>query len=303
MRARSIITFLLIMVLAIAATGRAALVQDEDTQITPDEEWEARQIANEFTRRFDETHDLASIMDDLYVKDFKERLRHNPQGYFFISLRPEVALQATDEDLRRYYTTSLNFIYTGAFIGAAIKTIQKESNDEESEDKESELVREIIFSPQVTALLKSDPLLARALAEEEEGKEGSPAEPEKKADPKSETEGGKSSGKVEDDEMSIKTVEHLRSYLSTIEQVIALIREHLKSLPVPQTWQGLLDAARNSGQEADDAMGPRAYTTSNDYFGCPAGTRLICLDAMMFHMDLIRVDGQLKILNLYFVFD
>jgi hypothetical protein len=38
---------------------------------------------------------------------------------------------------------------------------------------------------------------------------------------------------------------------------------------------------------------------STDFYGYPKGTRLICVDMLIFHMDLVRVERKLKVLTLY----
>ena len=62
----------------------------------------------------------------------------------------------------------------------------------------------------------------------------------------------------------------------------------------------MMDSMREPEREPDsDRANARATVLTRADFGCPKGTRLICLKVLLFHMDLIRVDGQLKILHVH----
>jgi hypothetical protein len=48
-----------------------------------------------------------------------------------------------------------------------------------------------------------------------------------------------------------------------------------------------------------DLLKPRAWMLTEEFYGYPKGTRIICLNVLVYHMDLVRVDGKLKVLALY----
>jgi hypothetical protein len=307
LRMQPCIAFLLIIAITMAASGRSTICLDnplaETDEIRADEDWEAREIARQFIQRFEETGDIESLVKDLYVKDFSERLRQDTDPYFFITIEPEVAAQATDEDLRRHYATSLQFTYLSAFLYAAAGSARMAQSNTESGDDVSEPTIEEVLTQPVAAVLRSDPVLAAWMAEEFDNK-GSPNESGQSADSQVATEDDSTEKRVEEDAQKFKDVEQLRHYLSAIEQAIKLMREHLKSLPVPRTWQALQDWMRDPEQEREnDPVSPYVNVLTSEHFGAPKGTRLISLNILAFRMDLIQVDNQLKILHVYLVFD
>lgn len=295
---------LLVLTLALGSNASARCRQDDlppDEKVSVEEEREALEIAGQFVKSFEEKNDLLSLMDSLYVRDFDARLRDDLDRYIYLaSVEPELAARATDEDLRRLYAASLNFSYAGGLL-YGMREYKKKLSADESSDSEGTLNE--LLPPNVIAILKTDPILAEMIAEaekEEEGKSsGQLSGPEERADKDSKKE-ERTAGN------EIRSLEELRGYVSTLEKAGALIREHLKTLPAPRTWDELASALsaleKKDGKSDDngcDRMCPRITVLSNDFFGCPKGTRLVRLNVMAFHMDLVRVDGRLRILNVY----
>ncbi|MGB7925038.1 MAG: hypothetical protein WCF57_17490 [Pyrinomonadaceae bacterium] len=299
MSIRPAIAFLLVISMTLAATGRAHANNSprqtqEDTRLTFDEELEARSVAEQFVKRFEESDDLLSIVADLYVSDFNDRLRRDPIERFAVPVDPELAAQVDGDELSRYHITWLKFTYLYMLLlSAAWHQSASHLNGNAKPDDDDEQVPRLdeVLSPRLIALFRDDPALAELLIEESN-----------KDDKKSlETNVGNDPTKpAEERDQTIRTRERLRAYVSTLEKGVALMREHLRTQPAPQTWQTMMDSMREPGQEADnDSMDLHATILTRDDFGEPKGSRLICLKAMLFHMDLIRVDGQLKILNVY----
>lgn len=286
MRARTVLASLLIiaMTMATAARARTHPTQDDtpaETNETPnltlDEELEARQIAEQFIRRFEDSDDLLSIVDDLYVRDFGERLRHHVADRFLIPVDPELALQVKGDELRRYHIAMLKFTYFYALIAQAKHIAHQNNVEEEDNDKDFEVAE--VLPPRSVDVLKNDPSFAGMILESSK----------KRAEEK-----------VEEKDETIRDMERLRSLVKIMEQAVVILREHLQTLPAPHTWQALVDFMREPGQEPPtDRLRPRPFTLTDDDFGSPKGTRLICLDVLIFHMHLLRVDGQLRILNVY----
>lgn len=306
MSIRPVIAFLLIVALTVAALGRTSARVDNlsgetnDTQLAPDEEWEARSVAQQFAKRFEESDDLLAIMDDLYVKDFDERLRRDPADRFLLPIASDLAEQVRGGELRRCHITSLMFSYLYMMLIASawhdIIYLRGGAKPDEGEKAPSP---EDILPPQVIALLKNDPALSEALLEESKKEDYSENGSETEAGAEQQTVSVDNAAEKRDGDrdLTIKSMERLRAYISTLEQAIAMMRAHLRTLPVPQTWQTMMDSMPVLGHESDsDVTKPTATTFTHADFGCPKGTRLIHLKVLLFHLDLIRVDGQLKIL-------
>lgn len=307
MSIRPVIAFLLIIALTMTAVGRTrdnvddSSTETNDTQLTPDEEWEARSIAQQFASRFEESDDLLSIVNDLYVKDFDERLSRDPADRFLVPIAPDLAEQVKGGELSRCHITSLKFTYLYMMLLASawhnIITLRGgvKPDDDEQAPKPAEML-----PPRVVALLRSDPALAEALLEESEKDDDSKTSSEIDAGAEGQTVVVDNASEKRDDDrdLTIKSMERLRAYISTLEQAIAIMREHLRTLPGPKTWQAMMDSMREPEPEPDrDRVNAHATVLTRADFGCPKGTRLICLKVLLFHMDLIRVDGQLKILH------
>jgi hypothetical protein len=300
MRARPLIAVLLIVATTTTAAARARTlaplldppVETQDTtQPTPDEELEARAIAGEFIRRFESSDDLLSIVDDLYVSDFNERLRPNVADAFLVPIDSELALNVKGDELRRCHIATLKLIYLSVLISKAWYSIHNVDGNPRLENSDEELDPMEALPPRAVDLLKNDPAFAEMIFEA--SKKGTEAKSEQEQQESTE----ENEKKVEEKDQTIRDIERLRSYVSIIEQAVAAMREHLQTLPAPHTWQAMADAMRDPGESSpSDGLRPRVTILTSDSFGCPAGTRLICLDVMLFHMDLVRIDGQLKIL-------
>lgn len=281
-----------------AARGRQDERRAEEERITPAEEQEALLIAEQFVKSFEAQTTPLRVIDELFVKDFDARLRRSELSYliYLARVEPEVIAGASDEDLRRLYAASLNHMYACAFLYGADMYKQKLKGEEKGnrEPPVSELV-----PPEALAIMKGDPILAELIAEaEREEKSGQTKEPEASAEIEA-----KEAKKVE--EVEIKSLERLRGFTSTLEKVSSLIREQIKTAQGPHNWKELVSALEVAGalegRERDcEGMCPRVQILGEDFFGAPKGTRLICVNVfMMFHMDLVRIDGRLRILNIY----
>ena len=299
MRARPVIAVLLIIAITTTAARASTLapltdppVETKETPLTLDEELEARAIAEQFVRRFEGSDDLLSIVDDLYVSDFNDRLRNDVADRFIVPIASDLALQVKGDELRRCHIATLKFIYLYILIGAAWYRVNNLDGDARQEESDKEFNPVEALPARAVAVLKDDPAFAEMILEASKSSSKANGEVEEQAI----AEGAEK--KVKDADATIKDMERLRSYVSILEQAVAIMREYLETLPAPHTWQGLLDLIHALGQEpSDEPMRPRVITLIYDYFGCPKGTRLICINVMDFHMELVRVDGQLKILS------
>lgn len=288
MKARVLITKLLIALLATmnGAAARPLVVQETDDaiKITAEEEREVLEVAERFVRRIEETYDLAPLIGEMFVSDYAERLRREVVNEPLFLVNKGVAEQAGREDLLRYQVAWNNCLYVFALLVAAYEASHPAADDE-GEDEE-EFIKAL--PPDVLDLFKNDPVLASLFEEEQKdrAREKQSAEQSSKSD-------------SADDE-PIKSVEQLRGFTSTMERASALARKHLDASP-----SGITMLARHKGASEEenweaerDWMRPRAWALSREFYGYPEGTRIFCANALMYHMDLVRVDGKIKVLAL-----
>jgi hypothetical protein len=299
MRAQPLIAVLLIITMTTTAAHARTLaswddppVETNDAPLTPDEELEARAVAEQFISRFEGSNDLLSIVDDLYVRDFNDRLRDDVADRFIVPIASDLALQVKGDELRRCHIATLKFLYLYILIGSAWYSAHYPRADAEQEESEKEFNPMEALPARAIAVLKNDPAFAELILEASK----SSSKSNNKVEEQAIVEGVEK--KVEDRDLTIKDMERLRSYVSILEQAVAIMSEHLQTLPAPHTWQGFVDSMREPGEEpTGEPARPRVITLIYDSFGCPKGTRLICINVMDFHMELVRIDGQLKILS------
>lgn len=312
MNIRPAIAFLLLVSMTVTTVGRAPAraddlpVETDNTRLTFDEELEARSLAEQFIKRFEESDDLLSIVDDFYVRDFGDRLRRNPAERFIVPIDSRLAGQVEGDELRRYHMAMLKFTYLYMMLlaGAWYQSADRLNGNKKLDDDESVVRPKDALPPRALALIGGDPALAEMLLEESENAEASKKTTETDAvsDEQAIVADQDSGSRAEerDKDLTIKTIERLRGFISTVEQAVSIMREHLRSLPVPQTWQSIMGSISEPGQEiGSDQMTASVTLLAQQDFGCPKGTRLISLKVMPFSMELIRVDGQLRILNVY----
>jgi hypothetical protein len=294
---------LVFAVMATTAAGARTLASQEEIavetketpKLTPDEELEARSIAEQFISRFEGEDDLLSIVDDLYVRDFNERLRLNVADRFIVPVDSELALQVKGDELRRYHIAALKFFYLYILIGRATYLAQHPKGSLEPEDSEKEFDPVKVLPPRAVDVLKNDPAFAEMILES-----STKSAVEASGEPEQQGTAEQINRKVEDKDQTIRDMERLRALVSVMEQAVSIMREHLQTLPPPNTWQGLVDSMLAPDHEpTPDTLRPRALTLTSVDLGFPAGTRLICVDVLLFRMELVRVDGQLRILNVY----
>jgi hypothetical protein len=277
------------------------VAQSDDEKLTAEEEREAVQIAEQFVKGFEEKNQLSEVIDRLYVKDFDARLRAELNNYtYLVKVEPDVAAQASPEELRRLYAVSLGFWYKGGLL-TCIRMYNKKLAGDDSNDDPS--IKELLPA-NVVAVMKTDPVTAELLAEDErESPEGAaPSVVEKTGDADSRKE-------PETAALEIRSLERLRGYTSVLYKADALLYQYIKTLPGPKTVSALMSAysaleEKQAGvEDTCEGFCPRSYVLKEDFFGSPRGTRLICVNVLPFHMDLVRVDGRLQILNVYFMGD
>lgn len=286
--------------MALTSAARPLGVQDEDAnpKLTEEEEREAIAVGERFVRRLQETGDVAPLLRELFVADYAERLRRQESSVRpHLLLGKSVAAQASEEELKRYYIALNNAGYLGGLLSASYEASQTK---DEVDGKEHEPKLEELLPPDIMLLFKNDPILASLTEEQGSERIQSEEEPTRPNEMTGETAPEKESGNA-----PIQTLEQLRNFTSTLEEAARLSRKHLAALPTRLNW---LDRHEGADEEENwekerEWMSPRAWVLREDFYGYPEGTRIICMKVLCFHMDVVRVEGELKILALYFNMD
>ncbi|HEY6188314.1 MAG TPA: hypothetical protein VIW80_11570 [Pyrinomonadaceae bacterium] len=291
MKLRPFITLLLTITLTINATAQAARNGTDDTpadkddeKITAQEEREARELVAQLTTRWQETEDIGPLVEEFYVSDFAERLRHEPQLLYFAELKEELLTPETPPELKRHYVAMTNFLHLIFRLYTVYESMR-------TKDDEQELDLKRIIPANILNVFESNPNL-KALMDEEAGDQA-----EGRTGPQAQE------AQEQASEKGIKNIEQLRLLTNALEQAVVLLREHVKTLPATLSAREIVRAGRSEedagAAEEDDPLKPRSYTLTEEFYGYPAGTRLICVDLLPLHADLVRVGQRLKVVSIY----
>lgn len=271
----------------------AAQEVEDETKITQQEAAEAHEIAGRFLRRLHETNDLAPLVGEMFVPDYAVRLRQEASNKPLALLSKSAVEQASREELARYELALNNSLYLASLLLLAYQTSHPAEDDV---DEWSATYYKRMLPPEIIELCREDAIL-RVLFEEETNERGE--EDGSGASP------SENSNVIDHDDEPIRSREQLRSFTSTLEQAIVLARRHLDALPrKPAFVERHKGASEEENWKAErETLKPRAWTLTRESYGYPIGTRIICVNVAIYHMDLIRVDGQLKVLALYMDMD
>lgn len=275
---------------AFGRTNSGAQEASGESQLTAQEEQEAREIAERFIRRMEETGDLAPLIEELFVADYAVRLQQEAISKPLPLLSQSVAEAASREELVRYQLVLNNSLY----VATQLYLIYERSRPETDTDAEWGAAHYLrLLPPDIIELFKADPIL-KVLFEEEP-----PASADGNA-PEASTSG--EANVIDHDDEPVRTVGQLRGLTSTLEKAVVLARRHIAASPFkPNLTQRHKGANEEENwTEERKTMRPHVWLMLNrDSYGYPKGTKLICLHVLVYHMDLIRVDGKLKVLALY----
>jgi hypothetical protein len=275
-------------------TISAAQEAGDESKMTAAEEQEAREMVERFIRRMQETGDIAPLIGELFVSDYAARLQQEALAMPLPMLSRSAVEQASREELVRYQLAFNNSLYVAGQLFLNYKTSHPAEDDV---DEWGAAYYTRMLLPDIIELCKADPVLKMLFEEDTPGRAG---------ENRPEASSPEASGVIDHDDEPIRTVEQLRSFTSTLEQAIALARRHIAASPVKPS---LIERHKGANDEANwtaerEAMKPRVWLMLNrDSYGYPKGTRIICVNALIYHMDLIRVDGELKVLALYLDMD
>ena len=150
-------------------TGAAAAQAEE--QPTPDETRAVHALVDQFVNRLQETGEIATVMDELFVSDFatryvneqRKRVADHPQWYpqiYFapgLTYLPRLLDEASTNDWRRLSIATHNLVYYGFLIG--MNHFAKDLLKGEEPDLESLENLENIYPSNLVEFLKDDPIL------------------------------------------------------------------------------------------------------------------------------------------------
>jgi hypothetical protein len=309
------VALLALLLTTIPTTGQIQQERDNAAErITPDEEREARELLEEFDRKFAETHDIAPLIKEYFVSDFASRLNRHAETFPLQLVEwKDNAAPPEPDDLLRFYVASTNCLQTlFPLIYAAYQKAEKARGaDGEMKDP----TPYDVLPPAAIELIKSEPLLREvwdALDEQDEQKaDDSSSVSSTGGDKRASDEDGQ---KENDEKGKIDNAEKLRHITSIIESVAKILREHLKAHPV--TFERINKGGgervnKDEDEESDDGddglifdpaktkIFESARILSGEFYGYPKGTRLVCANAGALHAEMVRVDGRLRILTVF----
>jgi hypothetical protein len=287
-----------IVIVALLAPGAAArplrAQQEEAERLTPEEEREARDLAASLVRRFAAAKDYAPLLEEFFVRDLAERLGGEASAAevptedsfpFLRFVEPETVRQVDATDLRRFYAATLNCYFLAELRGRVAKYAKNKDRREEEDEKEAEL--RDYFPPDALTAAQRNPLLAKMIEEADDS--------DKPAEPEDESKAGE--GDEADGKLMLKGVVNFREMTATLEEVAALLRSSLKSLPA-DPLAGLLGEDLSASELAGEAvMDVKVEELNEPFRGEPEGARLVCVTARMFHIDLVQVERRFRVLN------
>ncbi len=245
---------------------------------TEEEKREARELAERFTRRFGETHDVAPLIEELFAEGFEDALRQSADVRALEFVERDVVARVPAEDLRRFFVAEFNFTCLSFAYLMEQSRLRELSRAESAEDVS---VMDV-YPAGALDVLRSDPtyVLLREKMESEERAESA----------------GEGSGR-EFDPRPIKSLEQMRRWGATMERASAVLRASVPSLAVQQALE-----RDGSAGEWDGYYTPDLYVLEEIEYGLPAGTRLIrarvqALLLLQFRFGMARDDGRLKIVT------
>jgi hypothetical protein len=239
-------------------------------EVTREESKRAQQVADLFVKRMIEAGDLAPVIDELFVADFIQRYikqRKNisqesnaPSEIFFapgLWYKPELLNQATEDDWRRFYIATFNFL-SQVFIVGTNRTANDLLNGRQPDVRELES----IIPPKTSGFFDAHPILKNFI-------------------------------KMKNKQAPIGALEEMRSATATLEQGLRLLREELGSgqLKPSNEAKKVFEMLIHP-----DIFEPVLEVSEKEFYGYPPGTRALLIQPpLMFGLTLVDVNGKYKI--------
>jgi hypothetical protein len=253
------------------ASPRVAEAQEARGRVTKEEEAEAREVSAAFLNRFFETHDFATVLDELYVNDYMPRYirgRHVAEeratdstfmleGVPSLSFSRRLAAHADERLWPRLFVAANNVMHYGLVATMSRKTLEELSDPEKF--AASDLLA--AYPPEAVKVLDANPSLANFIEK-----------------------GGK--------EVDVKTLEELRAVTEGMEKAERLTRAGFNvRVHATATLEQNLAVLKSLPARADVSLVADAKE-----FGYPEGTRLFKVFAPpTYDLILVREGGSMKI--------
>jgi hypothetical protein len=324
MMTRRLVTALLVVVLASSGAARAlASPRDEDLTTTPDEEREARELLEEFNKKFVGTNDIAPLVKDYFVPDFSSRLgKHAETLPFTLVEWKDQDAPPDPDDLLRFYVATTNFLH--AFLplyAAAAKKCAEEEDREDGEDHAKgdgdcdgsyDPKTEKFLPPAAVEIMKADPLLREMWLGSDEpdtASSGAQATPQSANNAEGECVEGCGGASAGHEDRLVENAAELRRLTESLDDLSKVLREHLSAHPVSFEQEPTDDDEESKAAEFQRFDPKKIDIFSNarvldkEFYGYPEGTRLVCANVGALHAELVRVDGKLRILTVYLLME
>jgi hypothetical protein len=295
LRALRIATILIIIQSLLFFPAPASRAQDRPTEA---EVILAKETADLFMKRLDETGDFSSVIDEMYAEDFIERYIQqeilegkgsNSSSYIYFppgfELKRDLLKHATLEDWRRFYIAANNFFYH--FI---VNSMNKNADDILNGREPDDETIEKIIPPDLIELFKNQPVL-KDLFDLDDDRPGV-GEPE--------GESQSYAAREESGQTSIETPEEMREFIETLQEGLRLILEKQgdHALRLTESAKSAIEVTRLKLNEDGGMMEPRIKVSDEKRLGLPPGTRILVAPTPIFYwLEIADMNGKQKIVQ------
>ena len=277
-----------------------------ERELTPEEKQEVRAIALRFIERWEETADFGQIIDEMFVKDFSERLWQVPQEELpWVFIDKTLIVDISPKELRRYYIASMNFYGLYSSLYRVVESLREKSENNQDSLKLAEVV-----SPEVISVLLNNQTIAKLaeLVKEEESDERAKEDDDSQSAQRADlaqtaptTAQSPADDSTEQSEVGIiKELPQLNDASATLEKANELMRKRLVKM------SRLVKAAAAGKADADskeETAMPHLTSLDEEAYGYPKDTPIIRLETFPFCLSLIKIEGQIKVLSVYICVD
>ncbi|HKQ91409.1 MAG TPA: hypothetical protein VJZ77_12025 [Blastocatellia bacterium] len=259
----------------------------------------AKETADLFMKRLDETGDFSSVIDEMYVEDFIERyiqqqMHEGKESDSFTDIyfapgkyKRDLLKLATVEDWRRLYIAANNFMYHIIITGLnkhADDFLNGRELDDETADK--------CIPSKVIELFNNHPILKGSFGFDD-GKlgESNPAE------------GAQRGGAQEESgPKSVETPEEMQDVTETLQEGLRLLLDDQGDHSIRLTDSAKSALAVNTLKlEEKGLMEPMIEVNDKKFLGLLPGTRILAVPTpFRFWLEIAEVNGKHKIVRAQF---
>lgn len=262
---------ILLTLICFVSNGYVTSAQNKDqiSILTDAERKEADEIATEFTLSFVKNKSIESNISLYYSQDFFQRYAAQVKKEAedevwmipFLIYKPGLLLETKELQLKEFYTVSHNF-----FLTQTLFILRKIENDKNADiDK----AVDELFSSKLRTLLENNP----------------------------NTNGlsvlrGTDSGKSK----PISSLEELSNAINTLSEAVKIMNESDQSVISETKIREICKSLQSEGLSKT-----RAEITDEEYYKLPKGTKVISVvSPLMINLDLVKIDGKLKVIATQF---